>query len=156
MKWFGPSIAFTFILLVLPLFAQHPAAETEAAVGISSVRFASLHVTIDPHGEPLAAYQFKLTTTSGQVKIVGIEGGDHPAFSRPPYYDPEALMQDVIIVAAFSTDSSLPQTSCRIATLHLQITGDVQPEFQVNLTVAVNNQNQSVKATTHFELGEAQ
>ncbi len=144
------------ILLALPLFTQQPAAESEAAAGDNSVRFMPLQITLDPQGQSLAAYQLELRTRSGRVKIVGLEGGDHPAFSQPPYYDAQALMQDRIIIAAFSTDANLPTTATRVTTVHLQVLGDIDPEFDIDLTVAADSNSQSIDTLVHFQLGEVQ
>ncbi len=118
------------------------------------VRFAPVHVYLDPAGRPLAAYQFELKATSGQIKIVGVEGGEHPAFREAPYYDPAALQNERIIIAAFNTGSDLPTTRTRIATIHLQITGDAEPKYALSLTTAAdaNGENLSVEIT--LEKGE--
>lgn len=118
------------------------------------VRFAPVHVYLDPAGRPLAAYQFELEATSGQIKIVGVEGGEHAAFKEAPYYDPAALMNERIIIAAFNTGSDLPTTRTRIATIHLQITGDAEPKYALSLTTAAdaNGENLSVEIT--LEKGE--
>lgn len=142
------------ILLALPLFAQDPAAESEAAAGENSVRFLPFQITLDPQGQSLAAYQFELRTTTGQVKIVGLEGGDHPTFAQPPYYDAQALMQDRIIIAAFSTDANLPTTATRVTTIHLQVLGDIEPEFDIDLTVAADSNSQPIDTLGHYQLGE--
>jgi len=85
------------------------------------VRFAPVHVYLDSGRKPLAAYQFELRATTGTIKIVGVEGGEHPAFKEAPYYDPAALAKDRIIIAAFNTGRDLPKGRTRIATIHLQI-----------------------------------
>ena len=144
------------ILLALPLFAQQPAAEPEATAGDNSIRFMPLQITLDPQGRSLAAYQLELRTRSGQVKIVGLEGGDHPAFNQPPYYDARALMQDRIIIAAFSTDANLPTTATRVTTVHLQVLGNIDPEFDINLTVAADANSQPIDTLVHHQLGEVQ
>ncbi len=102
------------------------------------VRFQALHVLVDTGGEPLAAYQLDLRATTGNVRIVGIEGGEHRLFANPPYYDPTAIQGDRVIIGAFSTAEvgSLPTGRTRIATIHLQITGDRQPEYDAQLSVA--------------------
>ena len=149
MRWL-----ITTILLALPLFAQDPAAESEAAAGKNSVCFSSLYITLDPQGHDLAAYQLELQTTRGQVKIVGLEGSNHPAYLQPPYYDARALMQDRIIIAAFSTDTELPSSACCVTTLHLQILGTTPPEFNIKLIVAADSQSHPIDTLVHYKLGE--
>ncbi len=104
----------------------------------AGVRFQAIHVSVDTGEEPLAAYQLDLRATTGNVRIVGIEGGEHAAFADPPYYDPTAIQGDRVIIGAFSTAraGSLPVGRTRIATIHVQITGDRQPEYEAELSVA--------------------
>lgn len=114
--------------------AQQPAGTQSATT--QPVRFAWIDVTIDPQGRPLAAYQFELKTVAGDVKIVGIEGGEHAAFSEPPYYDPAALSNNRVIIAAFHTGKDLPAGPTRVARIHVRVAGPVAPEFSTDLQVA--------------------
>ena len=118
------------------------------------VRFAPLEVYVDSGGAALAAYQFELTATAGEVAIVGIEGGEHAAFKEAPYYDPAALAHDRIIIAAFSTDRILPRGQTRVARVHLQISGEEKPEYSIKLTVAASTDGKEIPATVTFEQGE--
>ena len=118
------------------------------------VRFAPLHIYLDSGNRPLAAYQFELKAAAGQIKIVGVEGGQHKAFKEAPYYDPAALANDRIIIAAFNTSHDLPKGRTRIATIHLQITGDVEPEYELNLTVAADADGKEMPAKIGFERGD--
>ncbi|HSV99963.1 MAG TPA: hypothetical protein VLI39_07315 [Sedimentisphaerales bacterium] len=140
----------------------------------AQVRFAPVHVYLDPAGSPLAAYQFELvcsvpvraySPTDGEdnasrrhyerrIKIVGVEGGEHVAFKEAPYYDPAALMNDRIIIAAFNTGSNLPTTRTRIATIHLQITGDVEPKYALSLTTAADANGENLPVEITLEKGE--
>lgn len=115
-----------------------------------TVRFAPLAVYVDTHDQPLAAYQFELQATQGRVKIVGVEGGDAPAFREPPYYDPAALMQDRIIIAAFNTSPNLPHGKTKVATLHLQILGPTEPRYQLTLTAAATSDGTTIPAEITF------
>ena len=112
-------------------FAQQPAAD-------KTVHFRAVNVYVDSRTKPLAAYQLELSVKGGDAKIVGIEGGEHPAFREAPFYDPKAIQQERVIIAAFSTASAdkLPKGKSRVATVHLQITGDVRPEFVTKLMTA--------------------
>ncbi len=101
----------------------------------SATRFTTVDIYLDSGDMPLAAYQLQFKATEGEVKIVGIEGGEHDAFSEPPYYDPEAIQRERVIIAAFNTSdaSQLPAGRTRVATIHL--TGDrrnVQPQYQLS------------------------
>jgi hypothetical protein len=97
-------IAIMFCLLSANLSAQQPAASDVA------VRFLTVDIFVDTKDKPLAAYQIEFSATNTVAKIVGIEGGEHPAFRDAPYYDPKALQQERVILAAFSTepDNRLP------------------------------------------------
>jgi hypothetical protein len=118
-----------------------------------NVRFAPLEIYIDSNKQVLAAFQFELKAVTGQIKIVGVEGGEHEAFEEPPYYDPAALANDRIIIAAFNTGIDLPVGRTRIATVHLQIIGDIQPEYEINLTVSADSEGQQIDATISINQG---
>ena len=105
-----------------------------------------MHIYLDSGDTPLAAYQFELKAKTGQIKIVGVEGGEHPAFREAPYYDPAALMHDRIIIAAFNTGTDLPHGRTRIATIHLQILGDAEPQYELKLVVAADRDAEEVPA----------
>ena len=119
-----------------------------------AVRFRALDVLLDVGERPLAAYQLELTDLSGKIKIVGVEGGEHAAFREPPYYDPAALMNNRIILAAFSTSSDLPKGKTRIARVHVQITGEGEPAFTPKLEVAATLDGQRMPATLTITPGE--
>ena len=104
----------------------------------AAVSFGAVHVFVETDTEPLAAYQLELRATTGNVRIVGIEGSEHRVFAEPPYYDPAAMEGDRVIIAGFSTApaEALPSGRTRIATIHVQVTGEVQPEYDASLTVA--------------------
>jgi len=121
-----------------------------------SVRFAPVHIYLDSGDTPLAAYQFELRATTSSVKIVGVEGGEHPAFHNAPYYDPAALANNRIIIAAFSTGADLPKGRTRIATIHLQIPGDAEPEYELKLAVAADANGRECPAELTLETGEDQ
>lgn len=118
------------------------------------VRFAPLHIYLDSGNRTLAAYQFELKAAAGQIKIVGVEGGRHKAFKEAPYYDPAALANDRIIIAAFNTGSELPTGRTRIATIHLQIIGEAEPDYELKLTVAADANAKEIPAKITFEKGE--
>jgi hypothetical protein len=118
------------------------------------VRFAPLHIYLDSGIRPLAAYQFELKAVAGRIKIVGVEGGQHAAFKDAPYYDPAALANDRIIIAAFNTGSELPKGRTRIATIHLQIIGDAEPDYELKLAVAADADAKEIPAEISFEKGE--
>ena len=159
------------LCLVPPLLAYVPARGAKYSSG-PKVRFAPVHVYLDTAGKPLAAYQFELVCrvpvrayspgedtasrrhSEPQIKIVGVEGGEHPAFQEAPYYDPAALMNDRIIIAAFHTGASLPRGRTRLATIHLQILGDAEPQYELKLTVAAGTEGEHLPAKLTLETGE--
>jgi len=141
-------------LVLLPLFLMFGAA-SDVATEQPAISFVPLHIYLDSGEHELAAYQFELKAEQGDVKIVGVEGGDHPAFRDAPYYDPAALSQNRIIIAAFSTDKTLPTGRTRIATLHLQVIGDVTPDYELELTVSADAEGKPIPTTITFEQGES-
>lgn len=145
------SIILTGICLVIPVLAQQ--SEQDYSTAQPGVRFAPLHIYLESCNW-LAAYQFELKATAGQIKIVGVEGGQHKAFKEAPYYDPAALTNDRIIIAAFNTGRDLPTDRTRIATIHLQIIGDAEPQYELKLIVAADADGKEIPAEITFEKGE--
>lgn len=125
--------------LAAPLLAQQPAEE-------SRIRFRAVDIYIDSANTPLAAYQLEFTVTNGVAKIVGIEGGSHQAFHNPPFYDPKAMQQERVIIAAFSTEEQqkLPKGKTRVATIHIQTTGVEEPAFKLNLETAADSSGNKI------------
>ena len=145
-------IILACIYLIVPVLAQQ--SEQDYSTAQPGVRFAPLHIYLDSGNSNLAAYQFELKAAAGQIKIVGVEGGGHKAFKEAPYYDPAALAKDRIIIAAFSTGSDLPKGRTRIATIHLQIAGDAEPQYELKLNVAADANAKEIPAEITFEKGE--
>jgi hypothetical protein len=114
-----------------------PAGNARAdATAPPALRFVPVAVRIDTGGRPLAAWQVEIRIASGDARIVGVEGGEHPAFAEPAYYDRAALRERRIVLAAFHTGNDLPSGTTRVATLHLAVTGDADPTFDAELVVA--------------------
>ncbi|TKJ36216.1 MAG: hypothetical protein CEE38_12390 [Planctomycetes bacterium B3_Pla] len=143
------AMILTSVCVMVPVLAQQSEHGDPA-----SVRFAPLHIYLDSGSRSLAAFQFELKATAGQIEIVGVEGGQHKAFAEAPYYDPAALANDRIIIASFNTGQDLPNGRTRIATVHLQITGDAEPEYELDLIVAASADGEEFPAELTFEKGE--
>ena len=142
MKWLRASI----VLLSLQAVAAGPqAAET-------AVRFETVDVFVDTTDKALAAYQLEFFAGAGDAKIAGIEGGTHPAFATPPYYDPKAMQQDRVILGAFTTNeaTALPTGKTRVATIHLQTVG-TPPDFQIRLQAAADADGKTITAEATFQ-----
>jgi hypothetical protein len=126
------------------LFVDGQQARPAEAAPVASPRFSYVDVYLDAKSQSLAAWQFEFTAERGHVTVVGIEGGEHPAFAKnPPYYDPAALGQNRVILAAFSTDNDLPKGKTRIARIHLMIEGE-QPQYAMKLVVAANSAGKTI------------
>lgn len=154
-------IILTSVCVIVPVFArQYGQAMNRSGFGQRyeteqpKVRFVSLPVYIDSGNRTLAAYQFELKTKAGQVKIVGVENGEHPAFAQPPYYDPAALAKDRIIIAAFNTGKNLPTGRTRVTAIQLQITGQAEPQYELVLTIAADSDGKEIPAKISFVKGE--
>jgi hypothetical protein len=153
------SIILTSVCVMVPVLAQQPGQSQgllteDYSTPQPGVRFAPLYIYIDSGSKSLAAYQFELKATAGQIKIVGVEGGQHEAFKEAPYYDPAALQNDRIIIAAFSTAGNLPKGRTRVATIHLQIIGQIEPQYELKLIVAADADAKEIPAEITFEKGE--
>lgn len=135
------------LLLIVLVWLSAPGAAQER----ESVRFAHVDIYLDSQKEPLAAFQLELLVKAGSIAIVGIEGGEHSAFKEPPCYDPAALMHDRVILAAFNTSKDLPQGRTRVARVHLQVTGPVEPKYQTKLTAAASLDGKVIPVTISLE-----
>jgi hypothetical protein len=142
----------TSVCLMVPVFARQYGQRYETEQ--PKVRFVSLPVYIDSGSQALAAYQFELKVKTGQVKIVGVENGEHPAFAQPPYYDPAALAKDRIIIAAFNTGKNLPTGRTRVTSIQLQIIGQAEPQYELNLTVTADAEGKEIPAKISYGKAE--
>ena len=131
-------------LSLCAMWALGAVAALAAEDGAATVRFEAVSIFIDSKEQSLAAWQIELTAKGGDVKIVGIEGGEHPAFKEPPYYDPAALNNNRVIIAAFNTGRTLPTGRTRVARVHVQVSGN--PEYQLRLIVAANADGKEISA----------
>ena len=119
------------------------------------IRFAALDVIVNAT-EPLAAWQFELNDRNGTMIIVGIENGESTAFGDAPYYDREAVQlgtADRIIVADFSLadEADLPSGELRVATLHLMLSGNREPAYEIELVTATNYDGQVIAASIRLD-----
>ncbi len=112
----------------------------------NTIRFEVIDVYVDCIGSSLAAYQFELSEKQGRITIVGVEGGEHEAFQKPPYYDPAALQNNRIIIADFHTGTEVPRGKTRVARVHLQVSGDGAPEYQLTLMAAADSEGNRIPA----------
>jgi hypothetical protein len=110
-----------------------------------------MDVFVDAGAKSLAAYQLEFKAVGGQVRIVGIEGGEHAAFKEPAFYDSKAMQQERVILAAFSTARNLPVGKTRVATIHLQITGETKPEWTAKLVTIADASGKRIAATVEVK-----
>jgi hypothetical protein len=133
--------------LAATLLAQQPAIEEGRS------RFRAVEIYVDSGSTPLAAYQLQFAATNGVARIVGIEGGEHPAFRQPPFYDPKAIQHERVIIASFSTApaADLPTGKTRVATIHYQTTDTQPPRFELKLQTAGDTHGNKISAQPSFE-----
>jgi hypothetical protein len=114
--------------------------------------FRAVEVFVDSTNKPLAAYQLEFTASRG-AKIVGIEGGEHAAFKAAPFYDPKAMQHELVIIGAFSLAKAdkLPSGKTRVATIHLQTTGNEPPRYEVRLATAATVGGKKIPAHASAE-----
>src|SRR5262245_12552707 len=84
-----------FLILVFALAVELRAQEPAAEEGQG--RFCAVDIFVDSGSTPLAAYQIQFAVTNRLGRIVGIEGGEHAAFRRPPFYDPKVIQNEIAI-----------------------------------------------------------
>jgi hypothetical protein len=140
-------IVLTLCVLAAPLFAQQPVVEEPR------IRFRAVDIFVNTTNAPLAAYQLEFAVTNGVARVVGIEGGEHPAFRNPPFYDPKAIQRERVIIAALTTEpaSTLPSGKTRVATIHLQISGSAEPEFDLRLQAVAGSNGDRIPAEAGLE-----
>lgn len=126
--------------LVLLLATNHAAPRQSVPQDDDSLtmRFETVDLVLDPRGQALAAWQVRLVDPSGRARVVGIEGGEDPAFAEPPFHDPRALAGGALVLAAYDTSGAGPDAPTRIARLHLAVTGSAPVDFDVTVEVAAS------------------
>lgn len=115
-------------------------------VAADDVRFEAIDVIVDSGTRSLAAYQLEVASQTEGVEIVGIEGGEHPAFSEPPFYDPKAMSGNRVILAAFDTGKDLPKGRTRVARIHVQLQGPGVKEYRTQLDVSATQDGVEIPA----------
>lgn len=117
-------------------------------VAVDAIRFEAIDVFVDSGDQTLAAWQLQLESPAAGVEIVGIEGGEHPAFREPPYYDPRAINHNRVILAAFNTgpNNDLPSGRSRVARVHVQITGPGARLWHSELTATATSDGTTIPA----------
>jgi len=135
-----------FVALLGTLLAQ-------PAVTDQTVRFQAVDIFIHSKEAPLAAYQLEFLVKTGDAKVVGVEGGEHPAFKDAPFYDPKGIQHERVIIAAFNTSSEdkLPKGKTRVATIHLHVTGEQNPDYAVKLETAATLGGRKITAEIKYE-----
>ncbi|MEM1212563.1 MAG: hypothetical protein AAGI68_09730 [Planctomycetota bacterium] len=164
------AITLLVLLTAAPLSGNGPATpDTTQPIRLATPpqgHFLALPITLDPQGQPLAAYQLELTATHGTFQIVGIENAPNlPAFPNPARYDRTTAQPDHpidrLILADFSLapPEDLPRKPTVIATVHAYVTppnplANRTPEqliktlgLTATLTQAANPQGQPIPAT---------
>ncbi len=137
--------------------ASSKAATTKAtttAAGTPLVRFIAFDVHLDVGERSLAAYQVEVTAAADRFAIVGVEGGEHDAFARPPYYDPAALRHHRIVIAALDTGKDLPNGKTRVARIHARVVGEQDPDVQIKLVVATDRDGKDITAKAFVVRGD--
>ncbi len=118
-------------------------------------RFVSLNVVVDSGDKPLAAWQLEFSAKQGMVSVVGVGNGQHPAYDQPPHYDPRAMRQDRIIMAAYSTAEAekLPTGKTVVATINLMIEGPQPAVFESKMVAAADAGGERLNANLIIEEG---
>jgi hypothetical protein len=117
-------------------------------------RFRAVDIFIDSGPTGLGAYQVEVKASAdgraAKVTLVGVEGGEHAAFTTPPHYDPAALhedqLKDRIVLAAFNTGMDLPTGRTRVARIQVQVEGP-DPVYSVVVKAAGAADGTKISAT---------
>lgn len=139
---------------------REPRPPARQAPAAGDVRFIAVDIFVDSGPRSLAAYQVEvaIAAAGGVARLVGVEGGEHPAFADPPYYDPIALHAahdlERIVVAALNTTAELPRGRFCAARLHVQIPAGAQPRIEARLVAAGGAEADRLEATVEARLAE--
>jgi DNA-directed RNA polymerase specialized sigma24 family protein len=149
----SPTLRHGPMLVVLLSLALSGGLGAQPSTTNTPICFRAMDIFVDSKEKPLAAYQLEFTAANGNPKIVGIEGGEHRAFARPPFYDPRAMQHQRVIIAAFSTETSdkLPKGRTRVATIHVQTKGAFEPGFELRLQAAADAGGNKIAADSRVE-----
>ena len=142
-------LASTLILAGFAVSSSCPA-QTDVA------QFAAIDIYLHSQ-QPVAAWQFRLASRRGVMKVVGVERGDSAAFPRAPYYDREAVRlgtADRIVVADYSlaNNARLPSGRTRLATVHLMLSAAGHQDLNLDLVTATTRGGRRAEAQISFEL----
>lgn len=130
--------------------------ELEAPANANNgIRFEAIDVFIDSADRSLAAWQLELQSTQNAIEIVGIEGGQHAAFSEPAFYDPQAMNGNRVVLAAFSTAKELPTGKTRVARIHIQCQGRNVTEYKTSLIVTADADGKAIPGKLSIALAES-
>jgi hypothetical protein len=116
--------------------------------------FGTIVVTIDSGDAELAGWQLRADFGKSDARIVGVEGGEHPAFSDPPHYDPKALNGGEIILAALSAKQDLPTGPTVVAVIHVDHDRSGLPPLEVIELLAVGGDGNEIPVTVTQENGD--
>lgn len=158
-------LALTIVTLLAtatlsPTIAEPPVVEDGPIA--AGTQFATIDIAIDPRGNALGAFQFKLTSPDVSFTVVGVEAGEHSAFDhgRPPYFDPTALNGEGnrLVIAEYARPKlkadDLPREPVRVATVHVMFTGPLheQPTINLTLTAAGDADGEAIDANVSHTL----
>lgn len=116
--------------------------------------FGTIVVTLDPAGQELAGWQLRADFGKSDARIVGVEGGEHPAYADPPHYDPKALNTGEIILAALGSNEELPTDATIVAILHVEHDRSGLPPLEISEVVAVGADGNEITVTVTQENGD--
>ncbi len=114
--------------------------------------FCSFEIFVDSGPAALAAYQIEFKAEPGAMQIVGIEGGDAPAFKAPPFYDPEAMQHERVVIGAYSTEQALPAGKTRVARVHVMLPPGAVPNPVAVLQTAGGPSGSNIDAAVAWSL----
>ena len=122
-----------------------------APEALPTPQFFKVDVYLDPAPAELAAWQIEVRDTAGVAELVSVEGGEHPAFAEAPSYDPKAIEQHRIVLAAYQLELGGPKTRTRVATLHFAQELVGQPDFVAELIAATDADGRRIDARVEIE-----
>ena len=127
-----------FLLVACALFQPLSPPCNAARLTAPDEEFFRVDLVLETGGEHLACWKVEVLDRTGVAEIVGLEGGEHPAFAAPPGHDPRALQQARVVLEASQTRGELPAGRVVVARLHFQVSGPGVPDLVVRPLAAAD------------------
>ncbi len=150
----APLVALSLALVAAGSPNDRLGAAVASEAHTESSRFLAIDVFVDSGDWPLASWQIEIEDETHAMELVGIEGGEHPAFARPPTFDAAAFLHHRVILASFQLDGPFPTHRTRVARLHFRMREQSIPKLVAHLRAATSVDGELIAADVETVPGE--